>query len=244
MQGFADIHIHVVPGVDDGARSVEEAVAMIRREAEQGVATVIATPHSFACDYGPELVRQRFQDLRRAVEAAALPVSLYLGCEVAIWPDTAEDCARKLLRGVYPTMAGSRYAMIEFDPHWHSQADAELCAGKILEAGLIPIVAHAERYHFTTLEGARRLREMGAKIQINVYSVQSERKDWIRANARGLLTERLVDLIGTDSHRLDHRPPEIAADVAALEELVGPDYARQIGIEAPAAIVRAGQQER
>lgn len=244
MQGFADIHIHVVPGVDDGARSVEEAVAMIRRETEQGAATVIATPHSFACDYGSDLVRQRFRELERAVKAARLPVSLYLGCEVAIWPDTAEESARKLLRGVYPTMAGSRYAMIEFDPRRHSQADAELCAGKILAAGLIPIVAHAERYHLTSLEGARRLREMGAKIQINVYSVQSERKDWIRANARGLLTERLVDLIGTDSHRLDHRPPEIAADVAALEELVGPDYARQIGIEAPAVIVRAGQQER
>ena len=238
MEAITDIHTHLVPGVDDGARDPEESLAMLRASIAEGIGTVIATPHSSAFDRRPELALAAFDRLKQAARAERIPIRLFLGCEVAMYPETADACVRRLLTGQYPTLAGSRYAMIEFDPWSFTQADAELCVRKVLEAGFLPIVAHVERYRFTTAAGVRLLREAGARMQINAYSLVNERAQWIRDNVHALLSEQLADFSGTDAHRMTHRPPNAAEGIAAFEQMYGEAYARRVCVENPEALLK------
>ena len=225
--------MHLVPGVDDGSRSLEESTAMLRRSARQGVSCAFATPHSFAFKTSPERVRDRFERLKRHAEQLGLPVRLFLGCEIRVEPETADACAEKLKTGRYPTLGNSRYALLEFDPFLCTQEDAEFCAGRFVSAGFVPVIAHAERYRFTSVAGTERLREAGARIQINAYSIVNERAAWIRENANALLAARLVDQIGTDAHRMDHRPPLLDEGIEALCRQYTEAYAEKICILNP-----------
>ena len=235
----ADIHMHVVPGVDDGAGSMEEALRLLELSAAQGVRAVFATPHGSAFRSGPERVRERFLRLRAAAAARGLPVRLFFGCELRLFPDTAEACTEALLAGRYPTMNGTRFVLTEFDPEGFTAEDAAFCVRTLRGAGFLPIVAHAERCRFTTADSAAALKDLGARIQINAYSVVNESKGWIRENAAALLSGGLADFIGTDAHRMDHRPPAAAEGIAALRRLYGEDYARQLCEENPQKLLIA-----
>ena len=228
-----DIHMHVVPGVDDGAGSMEESLRMLELSAAQGVRAVFATPHGSAFRHSPERVRERFLRLCSAAAERGIPIRLFFGCELRLFPDTAEERTEALLAGRYPTMNGTRFVLTEFDPEGFTAEDAAFCVRTLRSAGFLPIVAHAERYRFTTADSAAALKALGARIQINVYSIVNERKQWIRDNAAALLSEGLADFLGTDAHRTDHRPPAAAEGIAALRRLYGEDCARLLCRENP-----------
>ncbi len=91
-----DTHIHIVPGVDDGARTVEEAVEMVKMEKRQGVDYIFATPHSLAFDKDADKVKRAFEELREAVHEAGVDVHIGLGCEMFCHPGNVLDCISKL----------------------------------------------------------------------------------------------------------------------------------------------------
>ena len=145
-----------------------------------------------------------------------------------VYASTVDDCIRKLNAGKYPTMCCTRYVLTEFNPKWYSQVDADYCIGKLLSAGYTPIIAHVERYPLPSIECVRKMKHAGALMQINAFSIVNEKKERTRNNANALLSERLVDFIGSDAHRLDHRPPVIADGVASLIERYTEDYGKLI----------------
>ena len=125
-------------------------------------------------------------------------------------------------------MCGTRYVLTEFDPGWYSQEDADYCIRKILSAGYTPIIAHVERYPLPSIECVRKMKDAGALMQINAYSIVNEIKERTRNNANALLSEQLVDFIGSDAHRLDHRPPIIADGVTAITQLYSDEYGKML----------------
>ena len=226
---ITDIHMHIVPDVDDGSQSIEESVALLRMSASQGIGTVIATPHSWGIDdCGFDYMLSRYEDLRRAVQERQIPVQLYLGCEMLVFVDTVDDCIRKLDAGRYPAMCGTRYVLTEFDPGRYSQEDADYCINRILLAGYTPIIAHVERYPLPSIECVRKMKAAGALMQINAYSIVNEIKERTRNNANALLSEQLVDFIGSDAHRLDHRPPIISDGVEAISRIYSDEYVKMV----------------
>lgn len=242
---ITDIHMHIIPNVDDGSPGLEESISMLQMSAGQGVGTVIATPHSWGIEhYGIEHVLSRFELLKKAVTARKIPIHLYLGCEMLVkmkydpswmyldgkgfpYGDTVDDCIRKLENCGYPTMAGTRYVLTEFDEQ-EEEENMGPCIQKLVCAGYIPIIAHAERYRKITMTIVRELKAYGAKIQINAYSIANEKRDKTRQLANGCLSEKLVDFIGSDAHRLDHRPPIISDGVDAMIQLYTEEYARKV----------------
>lgn len=203
---MVDIHIHVIPDVDDGAENLEDSLRMLHTAHTQGVTSVIATPHNSAFDYGMEEVRREFAHLQAAVLDQHLPIRLGLGSEILCFESDMNMIIKLLGNGTYPTMNGTRYVLAEFFPNASKRAFT-YCLRRLQQAGYLPIIAHAERYHNFDLETARELHEMGILIQMNVYSVKQENYDRIRKRARSLLENRLVDFIGSDSHGMGHRPP-------------------------------------
>ena len=225
---ITDIHMHIIPSVDDGSQSIEESVTLLHMSVAQGVGTVIATPHSWGIDtYGFDYVLSQFEDLKKAVKDYRIPVQLHLGCEMLVIADTVDDCIRKLNDGRYPTLAGSHFVLTEFDPY-ETQDNMEYCLERIIAAGYVPVIAHAERYRRITISDIGALKNLGTMIQINAYSIANEKNCQTRQLANDCLAARMVDFIGSDTHRLDHRPPVIKDGVAALVERYSKDYAERV----------------
>ena len=222
-----DIHMHVVPGVDDGCGDLEESLKMVRKAAKQGIDTIIATPHSFAFDDLGNEVRRRFDSLREELQENSIPVRILLGCEVYCSRADMDENMSCLAAGIYPTMNSTRYVLTEFSPRT-KEKDAFYCIERLLEEGYIPLIAHAERYHFINLHTAKAIRELGGVIQINIYSVFKEREDEIRERANLMLRSQLVDFTGSDAHRLDHRPPSVKEGIKYLYQTYDTDYVNRI----------------
>lgn len=233
MNRIVDIHMHIVPDVDDGSGSLEESILLLKRSADQGVETVIATPHSWAIDTcGINHVFDQFAELKQEVQKQRISVSLHLGCEMLVYPNTVDKCIRKLDEGEFPTMANSNFVLTEFMP-FNSQQHIERCTEAILDSGYVPIIAHAERYMYCSVEGIKKMKEYGVMIQINAFSIANEKDPRIRQFANGLLSERLVDFIGSDAHRMRHRPPIIDDGIAVLSKLYTEEYAKHIAWDNP-----------
>lgn len=239
-----DIHMHVIPGVDDGSGSMEESLTMLRSAAAQGVTTIVATPHSFALYKNSQVVRERFEALRKAVRKECLPVQLYYGTEIDCWPDEMTKIISLLQEGILPTMNGTEYVLAEFDPN-DQATDAMYCLKQLQEGGYRPIVAHAERYQFVNQYIAKEMHDNGFLIQCNVYSFAEEKNLRTRERANMLLQNRLVSLTGSDGHRMNHRPPLYAKGIKYLYNTYDKSYADSILEEnARKMLIGSGSDDR
>ena len=140
--GFVDLHSHVLPGVDDGANTWDEALGMLRKAASSQTAIMVATPHSG--DRGRwnkvESLRRLCQDLNQALESDAIPLKLVLGMENALDLDTVDQVEQ----GTGLTINGSSYILVELPFHQLPLYWEEVLFRLQLN-GLQPIIAHPER---------------------------------------------------------------------------------------------------
>ncbi len=204
---FTDIHCHILPGMDDGARNEEESLALIRMAWEEGVTRFIATPHysrQFRNDC-PERIRDKCRQLeQKARETIAGELEIYPGQEI-FWE---EEIPEKLDRGELLTLADSSYILVEYRPSVSYRTLFESLR-TLRMAGYLPILAHAERYAALRKEGLCELRESGILIQMNYASIGRSlfQKDerWCRKQ----LKEGYIDFLGTDMHNTNRRPPRI-----------------------------------
>ncbi len=188
-----DLHCHLLPAVDDGSRSVEQSVAVLREMARHGVRSVCLTPHQLASQLNrglPTAHDGAFEALR--AEAPETP-SLSRGLEVML--DGPLDAAvGRERRG---TLGGSRYILVEF-PRMVSRGAVLKALADVVAIGLIPLVAHPERYSCCTPETVRAWRDLGARMQIDATTLVSSRPRGGRA--RELVTWGLGDIIAADNH--------------------------------------------
>ena len=232
MEGFVDVHSHVVPSGDDGARTVEEAVQLCRIAVDAGTRVLFATPHAHAAwDHYPRtLERERlFEESFPKVRAAALQLGLELRRGWEVFPTVLRDADSKQL-----VLEGTRAVLIEFPGHWLGFKDDSAltleAADILVEAGLVPIVAHPERSIGLQADFAvaRALVEQGCLLCPNGDSALGDNGPAAEELLWRLLDEGLVALIASDGHR-PRRPPRI--DQAY--ELVADRY----GAEAAASLV-------
>lgn len=187
-----DLHSHVLPGVDDGSRSVEQSVRVLRAFAAKGVTDVACTPHLLASNVAPG-----WPDAYEAAWAALsaqLPagIRIHRGAEVMLdRPIPAAVSARKV------TLGGSRYLLVEFN----RMVPAEIVARALTEViriGLVPILAHPERYSSCSVETVRAWRELGSVIQVDATAMTLPRSRGDRA--RDLVVAGLADILAADNH--------------------------------------------
>ena len=224
-----DIHMHLIPGVDDGAMDMEMALVMMIRAKEQGISKIIATPHSEAFHFSKRDIRATYQNLANAAAMVSPDMKVYLGCEVYCEADIMEQVLELLDLGVYPTMNGTKCVLMEFS-QWVYPENTIPCVEALVKAGYKPIIAHMERYKYLrdNMDLVERLWKLGALIQLNAYSLFDEMDDSIKNWARRLVLERKVDFLGTDAHRTYHRPPSAEKGLEWLYENVEQDYADAI----------------
>ena len=143
MNGWIDIHSHVLPMVDDGAESVEMALLMLRTAAEEEIEKIILTPHQKAdrrCAT-PEGILHRMEELQELAGKEHIPVQLYPGNEILYRHGLAELLEQRKIR----TLADSRYVLIEFFPG-EDYSYIRDALGRVTSFGFWPVLAHVERY--------------------------------------------------------------------------------------------------
>lgn len=226
---MTDIHMHLIPGVDDGAENMEMALVMMIRAKQQGISQIIATPHSEVFRYSKEGGKIIFKRLVDAAAKVCPDMKLYLGCEVYCETGIMDEVLEALDSGRYPTMNGTKCVLMEFS-QWVYPENTVPCVETLVKAGYKPIIAHMERYKYLrdNMDLVDRFRELGALIQLNAYSLFDEMDDSIKNWARRLVQDRKVDFLGTDAHRTYHRPPSAEYGLNWLYENVEQAYADAI----------------
>jgi protein-tyrosine phosphatase len=207
---MVDLHTHLLPGVDDGARSAEQALEALARFAADGVTTVVCTPHlraSMAASAPAERYAARLAALRAA--AAAAP-ELRLGFEIMI-DRPGVDLSAPALR-----LGGANAVLVEF-PHTGVPPRAVRELERLRASGVVPVLAHPERYWGSSVAHVREWRAAGAVMQgdATILLGRHERA----ALARALLAEGLIDLLASDNHG-DTRSLRAARDWLAENDAV------------------------
>ena len=192
-----DIHMHIIPGVDDGSRDMEMSGAMLEQAWSEGIRAITTTPHSHAFRQ-QEKVTERFSTLKKRLSGQGSQMTPALGCEVLFAGDNTDDTMERLKSGQLPSLNDTRYVLTEFMPDV-DVAYALNVLQRLCAADYIPVIAHAERYPkvFGNAERAAELHKL-ALIQINAYSLTEEQDEGIWDISRMLLNHGLVDFIGTD----------------------------------------------
>lgn len=218
-----DLHTHFIPGIDDGAVDMKMSLQLLRMEVAEGCRDVFLTSHSWGVyeEYKP-----RFQKLLNQVKQKGLDIRLYSGMEIECAEEEAEDTIAQLKCGNYNTLAGTNYILIEFSPTWSKKEEVCKKLTVFMREGYKPVIAHAERYQkWSDLEDIRKWKAMGARIQVNYYSLLEETNPAIRRRAQDIVRNRLADFMGSDSHRTFHRPPRLRSGIRYIDSLGDPDYA-------------------
>ena len=217
QHGIIDVHAHIIPGVDDGSRTMQESVDLLKLAAEQGVVGVIATPH-YSRRHALEDLEERVAEVQNTIRESYPDFFVYPGQETFYHHELTD----RLRAGAAYTMAESRYVLVEFDP---AVSYSELFQGirKLTGSGYLPILAHMERYFCLRKAGTEELKSCGCKLQMNYESLQgsffSSEIRWCRKQVeRGI-----IDLLGTDMHQIDYRPPKITETMKWLNGHVSPE---------------------
>ena len=212
---FVDLHCHLLPGIDDGSSSIVETVEMLRLAHRRGTRGIVATPHAFQPMFAAfstmELIgafsrmTDEMSDLARQAQHSFLrEMDVRLGAENLVTPDFQEALKkRKIL-----TLNGSRYLLVEF-PSFMPFPLVESSVEQILGHGLIPVLAHVERYEFSYRLPAslEQLKQRGCVIQINAEVFDRRRSGEVLEFALSMARSGVLDVIASDGHDLRGRPP-------------------------------------
>ena len=218
LREYADMHCHILPGVDDGSDSMEESLAMLKRLYAQGVRDVILTPHFAAGGKNPgrEKLEDAFAGLKKVCGEILPDMLLYMGNEL-LYQDGTTEC---LKNGEAYTMAGSRYVLVEFGVRMAYNRIERAVAGLIAK-GYRPIIAHMERYEslYKQEERIKDLIKAGAYLQMNADSVTGGVLNKRASYCRKLVSRGYIHFISTDAHDLRERPPELHQAMERLSKI-------------------------
>ena len=194
LQGATDRHSHILYGVDDGAATLEDALAVLAYEEEIGIREVWCTPHIMEdVPNTTEALKQRFAELQAAYQG---PIELHLAAEYML--DTLFE--ERFNAGDLLTMEDD--TLLVETSTWNPPADMTGTLRKIQKAGYRPLLAHPERYRYMTDPGYERLHKMGIHFQLNLGSLVGYYGETAMRKAHELLEKGWYSEIGSDCHRL------------------------------------------
>lgn len=227
MSGLYDMHCHLLYGVDDGPETIEQSLALLGMEYDDGVRTIFLTPHyrrgMFECPR--DVISKHFERLKERAKPLFPELRLILGCEIHVH----SDLVQQLRSGSCAPLGDTDYVLLEFEDYADKRELVDGCM-EAISGGFRPILAHAERCTAIRkdLELLRRLVELGVQIQMNADSILGEnglRWKWFCKKA---MKRELLHYIGSDAHDPDRRRPNLGACAAHVERVMGTTYRDKI----------------
>lgn len=234
---MTDVHCHILPNVDDGAASFEEAMAMARLAVDSGVRRIAATPHFYGARESLAqipVILSRLEGLQEMVRQEGLELQLYPGVEVLCTPETPKLAAQRLL----PTIGRGNYFLTEF--FFDESTDfMDETLEQIAALGYIPLIAHPERY-FAVQKNPRTVQRWfreGYAVQVNKGSVLGAFGSRSESAAHELLEHGFVHMIASDAHHSDHRTTHMRQVYDWSMEQLGERYTQILFRENPSRVI-------
>lgn len=221
---MTDLHCHILPGVDDGARNVAESIALLRDAAEQGIDRVVFTPHfndSISVEDFVALRAGAFERLKAALAETELNFDMRLGAEVYYTPKLRDMNLAPLC------YTGTGYMLLELS-FSRMQPFLDETLTHIMSLGITPIIAHVERYPYV-LDNLPMLYDWvqrGVCVQVNAESLWRNDKD--TQLLLKLFEWNLAHLVSTDAHSSERRPVNMRWGMEILEKNLGTEFVNKI----------------
>jgi len=232
-----DIHAHILPSLDDGPETIEESIELCKVAEEDGIKTIVATPHSKDGAYETKSV-----DILKAVDTLNLKlkenqidIEILPGAEVHI----SEGLVENIKSGDVLTINnGGKFVLFEL-PFVFIPLGTDTFIFNLKSNGIVPIIAHAERITAfqRNPELVDQLVKIGARVQVNAHGLTKRANPRERKCAEWLLQNRLVHFIASDTHSLRGRPPILSKALKNAARIVGEEEARALVCHNPEQII-------
>lgn len=197
FRGFTDWHCHILPGVDDGVQTMEEALQILAEYERLGVKEVWLTPHIMEdIPNTTEKLRDRFTELRTAYQGS---VMLHLASENML-DNLFEERLEK--NDLLPIGKDGKHLLVETS-YFNPPMGLQNILLRIKSKGYFPILAHPERYQYMTESNYHQLKSMNIKFQLNLFSLYGMYGKEVQKKAQAMLKTGMYNYIGTDLHRLE-----------------------------------------
>jgi protein-tyrosine phosphatase len=240
----ADIHCHCLPGVDDGPAMVEDSLALCRSLVNDGITTVVATPHQLGSYIGRNLanaVRAAVAELNQRLAGQQVPLTIKPGGDVRV----DEQIGQLLERDQILTLAdGGRYLLLEL-PHETFMDPLPLLKQLVTTRGICPIVSHPERNRSLVARPnvVNAWLECGATLQITSGSFVGDFGATAQRAAWYWLETGAAGLVASDAHDTKSRPPRMTAAIEMITHRLGQDVARRVCLENPSRVIEGLELE-
>lgn len=214
-----DIHSHILFGIDDGSRDLEESLKMVISAKKNGFTGIVCTSHYNKKDFNIEIYNKNFSLLKEKVNEIYPNFMLYSGNEIFLSTDILTDLSNNKIQ----TLNSSKYILLEFDPLM-TFIPIKNALEKILKLDYVPILAHVERYKKLELKELLTLKKLNIPFQMNISSVNN----FYHKKALTLLKNSLIDFIASDAHRNDKRNYDIDNDLNKIKQFITDDEFKRL----------------
>lgn len=209
---MVDIHSHILFGVDDGAKDIEESIELLKQAVSVGYTDIVCSSHYYIGLYENKDYLTNFNLLQNEIKRLEIPINIYLGNEFNL------DSEYFSHKDKINRINNRKYFLVEIK----SNIIYSICKDffqMLLEKGVTPIFAHVERYNQIREEDLLELSRMGVVLQMNLGSVVGE-----LPKVKYLLENRCIDIIATDTHKYGKRDYNIKEKLDKLKSIVGEEY--------------------
>lgn len=218
-----DFHSHILPDIDDGSRSMEETLEILREAKDVGFNKIISTSHYFERYY--ECNEEERKKLLENVQNNFNEIAFYLGNEIYV----TENMVQLIKDKEASTINNSNYVLFEL-PMNNKVMRAKETIYRLIENEYIPIIAHPERYSYVQndIEYVRELSDMGALFQANYGSVIGMYGQKAKKTVKKLLKEDLIQFLGSDVHRPNQIYPYIPKIIKKLNKIISEEKIEEL----------------
>jgi protein-tyrosine phosphatase len=235
-----DLHSHILPGIDDGAKNLEEAVELAKHSVENGVSRMVCTPHIHQgiFDNNFSSISSAFDLLVNELRKQNIPLQIAFGSEVRVTP----DIINWVTEGTLPFIGEweDKKALLLELPHSHIPPGIENLVRWLLKNGVQPIIPHPERNREIIADPARinTLKRIGCLFQVTAGAFIGRFNEHVQSLAETLLQEKLITYVASDMHSLKRRPNDMLACRNAIEVLTDTETANSLVFDVPSTITK------
>lgn len=206
-----DVHSHIIPGIDDGARTMEMALEMARQAVESGVTHLVCTPHVHwgTFDNTPEIIEAGFQALKQAVSDNNIPLTLSWAGEVRV-NEMVPVWFRQSTLPFLGSYEGKKVLLLEM-PHSNMPAGLDQLFRWLHNEGVQPLIPHPERNRdvWKRPEKIQWLRNQGCLLQVTAGAFIGRFGEQVKDIALSMLSANQIDLVASDTHDIKRRPNDM-----------------------------------
>lgn len=215
----SDMHSHLIPGIDDGAKDMDQTIAMLAKFESLGYKKVVTTPHIMTDSFpnNPEIILSGLEKVKNEIKKVGIEIEIEAAAEYYF-----DETLMPKIKNKELLTFGDNYVLVEFAFHSPPQFLDQLFF-ELKTHGYRPVIAHFERYlyYLGKIDKAEKWRSEGINIQINLNSLFGQYGPEVQKQVEKLIDEGQFDFVGTDCHRIEH--------LMILEKNLSSPYLHKIG---------------